>query len=244
MNYKDIVIADDGKHFLYKGEVIFGDIEFEELLKFHSEGIAAVKLSSREREGDIFYYWQHINLAGQFYYETRYYRTFGYYFERAAVCDFGGNCYHIDTAGNRVYLENYQWAGNYQQGVSVVRLGNVYFHIDKSGKRFYNENYLFAGDYKDDFACVKMSNGYYNHINLAGICLYKEAKFLDLGVFHKNIATARDANGYFHINKQGNSLYEERYLQIEPFYNGFAAVTNFDYSKKIISEAGETVIKI
>jgi hypothetical protein len=59
-----------------------------------------------------------------------------------------------------------------------------------------------------------------------------------LGVFHKNYATAKDKNGWFHINKNGNELYKERYLMIEPFYNGFSLVETFKSKKQIIDEKG------
>jgi hypothetical protein len=47
----------------------------------------------------------------------------------------------------------------------------------------------------------------------------------------KTFATAKDNNGWFHIDKQGNEVYKNRYLTIEPFYNGFALVTTFDNEK-------------
>jgi hypothetical protein len=59
-----------------------------------------------------------------------------------------------------------------------------------------------------------------------------------LGIFHKNIATAKDKNGWFHIDKNGNEVYKNRYLSIEPFYNGFALVTTFENEKIIIDEKG------
>ena len=67
---------------------------------------------------------------------------------------------------------------------------------------------------------------------------------MDLGVFHKNFAVAKDTDGWFHIDTDGNELYKERYLMIEPFYNGFALVTKFDGNKQIISEKGETILCI
>jgi len=62
---------------------------------------------------------------------------------------------------------------------------------------------------------------------------------LDLGVYHKNFATARDKRGWFHIDMQGEELYPQRYLMIEPFYNGFALVTDSDGKKIVINEQGE-----
>ncbi len=68
--------------------------------------------------------------------------------------------------------------------------------------------------------------------------------FNDLGVFHKGFATAKDSRGWFHIDVQGNELYSERYLIAEPFYNGFALVTDFDGNKLIINEQGEMILWI
>ena len=69
-------------------------------------------------------------------------------------------------------------------------------------------------------------------------------KFLDLGVYHKGFATAKDEKGWFHIDKSGNPVYAERYLIVEPFYNGFALVTDFLGNKMIINEKGEKVLCI
>ena len=68
--------------------------------------------------------------------------------------------------------------------------------------------------------------------------------FYDLGIFHKNFATAKDEKGWFHINKKGEGLYSQRYLIVEPFYNGFALVTTFYNKKEIINEDGETILTV
>ncbi|KAF5434847.1 hypothetical protein C5S36_04270 [Candidatus Methanophagaceae archaeon] len=55
----------------------------------------------------------------------------------------------------------------------------------------------------------------------------------------------RDFNGnYFHIDKQGNELYPQRYAMIEPFYNGFALVEDFENIKLIMSEHGEIIYNL
>ena len=45
-------------------------------------------------------------------------------------------------------------------------------------------------------------------------------------------------------DKSGNPVYAERYLIVEPFYNGFALVTDFLGNKMIINEKGEKVLCI
>ena len=66
--------------------------------------------------------------------------------------------------------------------------------------------------------------------------------FCDLGVFHKGFATAKDDEGWFHIDAAGNALYSHRYLAVEPFYNGFSLVTKADGRQEIINEKGGIVL--
>ena len=61
-------------------------------------------------------------------------------------------------------------------------------------------------------------------------------------VFHKGFATAKDKYGWFHIGKDGEAIYSERYLIIEPFYNGFSLVTDKNGQKKIINQNGKVVL--
>jgi hypothetical protein len=68
--------------------------------------------------------------------------------------------------------------------------------------------------------------------------------FNDLGVYHKSYATAKDEIGWFHIDKEGNELYKERYVFIEPFYNGYAIVENKNYKKLIVDENGKIIFYI
>lgn len=227
MKYNEIKISEDETHFIYNGKKLFNKT-FKQILKFHKEGLAPVC----DETG-----WYHINLQGKAVYNERYDRTFGYYFERSAIIK-NNKCHHVDTQGNRVYKKSFAWCGNYQEKLCTVRdfEGN-YFHLNILGKRAYNENYIYAGDFKDGYAAVRLQNGLYKHID----CNDKDLNgklFKDLGVFHKNFATARDEYGWFHIDKKGKELYTQRYLIIEPFYNGFALVEDFENRKLVIDEAG------
>ena len=54
-------------------------------------------------------------------------------------------------------------------------------------------------------------------------------RFLDLDVFHKGFARARDARGWFHIRTDGTPAYDARFAEIEPFYNGQAHARTLAY---------------
>lgn len=217
------------KQFYYEDKPVFK--KYLSLLKFHEPGLAPVQ----DETG-----WYHILQNGKPLYSQRYNRAFGYYCGRAAVTSIKG-CLHIDTEGNEVYSMRYSWCGNYQENYCTVRNGKEYFHIGLKGVPLYEDKYLYAGDFRDGIACVKCEDNLWRHIQSDGTFLNGKS-FYDLGVFHKNIAPARDKEGFFHSNLKGEPLYKQRYMIIEDFYNGFALVTDFDCSKKIINEKGEEIL--
>lgn len=233
MNWRNIQVSEENNSFVYENIPLF-EKKYYEVLKFHSPGIAPVK----DKTG-----WFHIDVNGNEVYKERYDRAFGYYFNRASVIQ-NKNWFHINEKGERLYDANYAWAGNYQEGVCSVRdFNNQYFHIGLNGSFIYDSKYKFVGDYKDGYACVRLINGLYKHINLKGEFL-NDKTFLDLGVFHKNYATAKDEEGWHHIDRQGNELYKERYSLIEPFYNGLAVVDTNNNRKQIINEEGAIVVEM
>jgi len=233
MKWQQIKVSNDSTHFLHEGNLIFGK-HFIEALKFHPPGLAPVIDESGA---------YHINESGEALYSKRYSRTFGFYCNRSSVID-KTDWFHIDEKGNRTYSDSYSWTGNFQEDLCTVRdKENRYFHIDLNGNRIYHENYIYSGDFKDGIACVKLQNGLFRHIDTNGNPI-NDKFFNDLGIFHKNFATAKDNKGWFHIDKKGNELYKERYIMIEPFYNGFALVTLSDSIKKIINEKGEIVLNV
>ena len=230
MNWREIKDSQTEKRFYYQGKPVFS--VFKTILKFHEPGLAPVEDESG---------WYHITEDGAALYAERYERAFGYYCGLAAVTSKEG-CFHINARGVPLYADRYAWCGNYQENLCTVRDKNsAYFHIDKCGNRIYAENYVYAGDFRDGIACVKQGDGFLHHIDVHGKSINK-AEFLDLGVFHKNIAPARDARGWFHSDMNGEALYEERYLSVEPFYNGLALFTCFDWTKKVIDEKGKIVV--
>jgi hypothetical protein len=66
--------------------------------------------------------------------------------------------------------------------------------------------------------------GLCDHIDKRGARMRRPGQLLDLDVFHKGFARARDSRGWFFIDKTGgDALSGARYAQLEPFYNGMAA---------------------
>ena len=233
MNWQEIKVSADNTHFLYNGKQFFGR-QFIEVLKFHSPGLAPVK----DKSGSY-----HIDITGKQLYADRFTRTFGFYCNRAAVVQ-DDKCFHITDTGNKAYTYTFAWTGNYQENFCAVRNNdNKYFHINLDGNRIYSDSFMYCGDFKDGYACVKTTNGLYRHIDVKGKFLNDKVYF-DLGIFHKNFATAMDKNGWFHIDKEGNEIYRHRFLAVEPFYNGFALVTQFDKNKIIINEQGQKIISV
>ena len=233
MNIKKIEVSLDNTYHMYKGKPLYSR-RFKYVLKFHSPGLAPVLDESGA---------YHINFSGEAAYDFRFIKTFGLYFDKAAVItDKGWG--HIDIFGKLIYETYYEWVGNYQDNVSTVRdKSGHYFHIDKSGKRLYTENMLYAGDYRDGIAVVRKKNGLCTHINKNGEIIHGNY-FIDLDVFHKGFARARDSSGWFHINLEGESLYNKRFSMVESFYNGLAFVEDLDMNKIIINENGDVVHKI
>ena len=88
---------------------------------------------------------------------------------------------------------------------------------------------------------MQRDDGRHSHIDPSGALLHGRW-FLDLDVFHKNYARARDEQGWHHVDVHGQPLYQDRYRNVEPFYNGQARVEGLDGSLSVIGESGETLV--
>jgi hypothetical protein len=74
--------------------------------------------------------------------------------------------------------------------------------------------------------------------------LLHQVAFLDLDVFHKGFARARDERGWFHIDRSGKEVYSSRFEMLEPFYNGQALARRRDGRLVVIDESGMDVTSI
>lgn len=227
--WSDTAIAADGTHHIQHGKPLYA-YRFAEVLKFHAPGLAAV-LSD-----DGAY---HIDVHGRPGYTRRFSRVFGFYEERAAVSGSDG-WHHVLPDGADLYPQRYAWCGNYQGGRATVRSHDgLYLHLCLNGQEAYPDRYLYAGDFRDGIGCVRRQlDGRCIHIDPDGRAVHPRA-YLDLDVFHKGLARARDESGWFHVRLDGMPAYEERFAAVEPFYNGKAFCESQNGRRVIVNESGQ-----
>lgn len=229
-DWRESIVAEDGTHHLLGARPMYAR-RFTEVLKFHAPGLAPV----RDDSGAY-----HIDADAHPAYAARFGRTFGFYEGRAAVVTEGGWA-HVGTDGVPISESRWDWAGNFQGGRCPVRdTEGRYCHIDPAGSPVYAAEYRYAGDYRDGIAVVQREDGDSSHIDERGGIVHGRW-FLDLDVFHKGFARARDGLGWTHVDRNGDAAYARRFAMVEPFYNGQARVERFDGALEIIDERGTTV---
>jgi O-methyltransferase domain len=204
---------------------------FDIVLPFHEPGLAPVK-----RNGLAW----HINPSGEPSYTERFLNTFGFYCSVAAVqADMGW--FHINSSGKAIYSAIYSWCGNYQEDISTVRTKEGrYFHINLDGSKLYSNEWKYVGDFRKGIAVVQGDNGLSSHIDKDGNIVH-DHWFLDLDIYHKGFARAQDRTGWFHIDLNGEPIYNTRFSMVEPFYNGQARVETLDGTLQVINQSGDVL---
>lgn len=229
INWKDTHLSKDCTYHEREG-VPFYENRFAVAGKFHAPGLAPVT----DKSGAY-----HIDVYGKAAYPCRFLRTFGFYEGFAAVCSKEG-WFHIDPKGECLYREKFHWCGNFQNGRVPVRFDKGYTHLRADGSKAYDRLWSYAGDFRDGWGVVQDMDGLHYHINPDGE-LKSGKGYLDLDVFHKGYARARDEKGWFHVDNQGAPAYDARFAMVEPFYNGQARVGLESGELRVIDENGCTV---
>jgi len=233
MSWRDTVVARGATHHELEGKPLY-TARYDEVLSFHKPGIAAVR---RDDEA-----W-HIDVRGEPTYARRFARTFGYYEGLAAVA--GEQAWgFIDVEGKDIGPHDFAWCGNFQSGRATVRdRTRQYFHVTSDIRPAYTLRWRYAGDFRHGLAVVQGDSGLSTHIDHDGALLHGRW-FVDLDVFHKGFARARDNSGWMHIDLRGEPLYGRRFTAVEPFYNGQARVERDDGGLEVIDECGQTLIEL
>lgn len=228
MSWQATAVSRDGSHHVdERGDALY-DERFDGVLKFHSPGLASVF------RGELAW---HIHTTGLPAYSRRFARTFGFYEGLAAVVDVDdGGWHHTLADGCDLYPERHAWCGNFQSSRCPVRgEDGTYHHIDTDGRQAYAARWSYAGDYRDGCAVVQATDGYATHVDPHGVLTHGRW-FVDLDVFHKGLARARDEGGWMHIDDRGRPAYARRFAAVEPFYNGQARVERFDGGLEVVDE--------
>ena len=234
MSWTLLAVAPDGSHHVTASGAPAYAERFDEVLTFHAPGLAPVSRSGHA--------W-HIHPDGSAAYERRFTRTFGFYEGLAAVIGPDG-WHHVTPDGRDAYAERHGWCGNFQCGRCTVReASGAYLHIGADGRPAYAQRWRYAGDYRDGIAVVQAADGRSTHVDLDGRAL-NGRWFVDLDVFHKGFARARDDGGWTHVDTSGNPVYARRFAAAEPFYNGQARVERFDGALEVIDESGTTIVEL
>ena len=233
MTWRDTEVSPSGTHHVRGGAPLYTE-RFDEVLKFHEPGLAAVR-----RGGEAW----HIRMDGVAAYARRFRRAFGFYEGLAAVSAPDG-WRHILPDGTDLCDARFAWCGNFQGGRCAVReFGGSYLHLTTEGVPAYGARWRYAGDFRDRLAVVQSDDGRSTHIDPHGKPVHG-GWFLDLDVFHKGCARARDDDGWMHVDIAGRPLYRRRFAAVEPFYNGQARVERFDGGLEVIHEAGARVVEL
>jgi hypothetical protein len=234
MSWAQATISADGTHHVIDGVPAYV-ARFLSVQKFHDPGLApAVDVSGAF----------HINALGHPVYLNRFRQTWGFYESFAAAEDARGWC-HIRPDGTPLTDRRFAWCGNFQEERCAVRnLDGSYCHLTPEGTPAYAERYLYAGDFRDGAAVVRcVERGLCTHITPDGRQLHGQW-FVDLDVYHKGFARARDSRGWFHVNVHGRALSEHRYAEVEPFYNGQSRILTHDGMYCIINHSGEVLARV
>jgi hypothetical protein len=104
--------------------------------------------------------------------------------------------FHIDLNGNRIYEQNYVYAGDYKDGIACVKSQDGFYrHIDNKGNFINDKSFLDLGVFHKNFATARDEKGWF-HIDKSGNELYKNRYSL-IEPFYNGYAVATD----FKLNK-------------------------------------------
>ncbi|MCB9681858.1 MAG: methyltransferase [Alphaproteobacteria bacterium] len=234
MTWRHLHVSADRTHHVQPDGTPAYAPRFAEVLAFHAPGLAPAV----DDHGAT-----HIHPDGSPAYDQRHQRTFGFY-EGLAAVDTGTGWHHIRPDGTPASPRRFAWCGNYQARRCAVRADDGrYHHLRADGTDAYPQRWRYVGDYRDGIAVVQRDDGLHTHVDVDGGPLHARW-FVDLDVFHKGYARARDAAGWTHVDRQGRPIYEARFAAVEPFYNGQARVERPDGGLEVIDEAGRTLVEL
>ena len=107
--------------------------------------------------------------------------------------------------------------------------------------------HAYAGDFREGAAVIRRSDGLCVHVNSNGAALHAHISLagrglLELDMYHKGLARARDERGWFWGDRAGDDAGFGVFAAVEPFYNGQALVTGLDGVRRVVTDAGSVAV--
>lgn len=227
MNWRDLSVSACGTHHECDGQPAYSG-RFDEVLKFHAPGLAPVK------RGD------ETGMLGRMAAQPIRAVSFAHLVSMKASQRCRRRMAGITFVQTEAMpiLSGMTGAEIFQGGRCTVRLCDERYRR-VCGRIFRVSRNLALCRRLQGWVCVIQSDaGLCTHLNLKGELLHGNW-FVDLDVFHKSFARARDGEGWMHVDLRGVPAYARRFAAVEPFYNGQARVERFDGGLEVINEQGK-----
>ena len=144
------------------------------------------------------------------------------FYEGFAVARLNGKYNFINTEGQLLSNQWFDWAGNFNEGFAIVKLNDKYNFINTEGQFLSNEWFEDASDFRAGFAAVGL-NGKWNFINTEGQFLSNE--WFDWARnFNGGFAVVELNDKYNFINPKGQIAFKQWFDIAWSFDEGFAKV--------------------
>jgi len=148
---------------------------------------------------------------------------------RSGSCDTKCVYFYIDKGNQRVFPNDFNYAGNFEHGYAIVGLGNceedscLYGIIDKRGKFVISADYQEINEPSEGLYAVE-KDGRYGYLNVRGETIIS-LKYTDALPFKQGIAAVGIDGNWFFIDKTGRQIFINRFNNVSSCSDSLCAVT-------------------
>lgn len=148
--------------------------------------------------------------------------------------------FHVDSKYNPLYVQRFDKVGCFNStATTVAELNGEQFHINFQGEALYSKRFWFAEPFEFGVAIV-IQDGKYFLINMdaerVSIDFEKIDKFNSIG-----IAVAQYDGKQFHIDTNGNPIYDFRFDKVDRFNESGTAVATLNGKQFHINFFGKAI---
>jgi len=203
--------------------------QFIEAFSF-SDGLAAVRVRSRDVGDQKRWLYGYVNLTGDMVIAPQFEAAFDFSDGIARVVIDGRRGF-IDKAGKRLTEATFDDAKDFHEGLAQVKIGDRWGYIDKTGKIAIPAEFTMAGRFSEGLAAARRSGILGGYIDRTGTMVISE-QFGVAWPFSDGLARVKigDGRGLFdnwgYIDKSGKVVISRTLKAGWPFSEGLALVGN------------------